>query len=154
MGTSADIDSTDMDADRSGGHKQSDIYADAPYLVLPFDKLPQSSIVFDVEISNAEKAHGLYQKYIRQGADYEINISSGMRIQYNKLLGDKRKWLKEKSRTMEIGALADMFDKCIQVNLGLMGHSFVRFKASAEWMKVVESISTKMSIDVDPDDVL
>merc|ERR1712083_1099790 len=124
------MDSRDIDPE-SGYHKRSDIYSDAPYLALPFDKLPKSSIVFNTELGNAEKMYALYDKYIRQGSDYEINISGGLRGQYNNMLGDKRKWITERCREMEIEALADMFDKCIEINLGLMGHSFVRFKASS-----------------------
>merc|ERR1711920_134193 len=98
--------SIDLETESSGGHKQSDIYSDAPYLALPFDKLPQSSIVYDLEMSNAEKAYELFQKYIRQGSDYEINISGGLRVQYNNMFGYKKMWLNERCRKMEIGALA------------------------------------------------
>lgn len=141
-----------LSGSRSGPHKRSDIYTDAPYIALPFKKLPKSSIVSDGELTNAQKAHALYRKYIRNGADHQINISGGLRIQFDNMMAHEDKWLKQNYRRMDIGALADMFDECNDVNVGLMGHAFIRFKRTAEWMKVVESIRTKQSIDLHPDD--
>eukprot|EP01084_Bolivina_argentea_P104431 186992_1 len=129
--------------------KQSDIYSDdAPYLVLPFDKLPKSSIVYNEELSNNEKCYELYAKYIKPGSEYEINIGGGLRSKYRTMLDNKKKWMTQISRTMDISTMASLFDKCNDINLGLMSHSFMRFKKTDRWKKVVHAITTKQSIDV------
>ena len=133
-------------------HQQSDIYSDAPYLVLPFDKIPKSAIVYNEDNSNVKKAYLLYKKYIQIGAELEINIAGGLRSHYVQMFGNEEKWLSEIGRTMDIGDLAEIFDKCNEVNLGLMSHSFIRFKRSSEWSSVVHTITSKQSIDFNPDE--
>lgn len=134
-------------------HKQSDIYSDVPFLVLPFDKLPKSSIVYDEEKSNTEKAYLLYKKYIQTGAEFEINIAGGLRADYRATFDNRHKWMTQIGRGMDIGDLAEIFDKCNDVNLGLMSHSFIRFKRTPEWAKVVQAITSKQSIDFNPEDM-
>lgn len=140
-----------LDIPASSAHKQSDIYSDAPFIALPFDKLPSSKIVNNDQMSNTEKAWSLWAKYIATGSEFEINVAGQLREYYRVMFADKQKWLTQTSRTMDIGALADIFDACNSVNMGFMSHSFARFKHSDEWENVVRAIITKQSIDVDPD---
>eukprot|EP00486_Rosalina_sp_Unknown_P003710 CAMPEP_0201576464 /NCGR_PEP_ID=MMETSP0190_2-20130828/22312_1 /ASSEMBLY_ACC=CAM_ASM_000263 /TAXON_ID=37353 /ORGANISM="Rosalina sp." /LENGTH=280 /DNA_ID=CAMNT_0048007365 /DNA_START=1217 /DNA_END=2059 /DNA_ORIENTATION=+ len=133
-------------------HKQSDIYSDAPFLALPFDKIPKSSIVYDEEKSNLQKAYLLYKKYIQTGAEWEINIAGGLRSTYRQRFDNKEKWLSTIGRQMDIGDLAEIFDKCNDINLGLMSHSFIRFKRTQEWKHVVLQITSKQSIDFNPEE--
>ena len=133
-------------------HKQSDIYSDAPYLVLPFDKMPKSAIVYDEDKSNLQKAYLLYKKYVQTGSELEINIAGGLRAYYLNMFGNKKKWLSEIGRELDIGDLAEIFDKCVEVNLSLMSHSFIRFKRTPEWLSVVRAITSKQSIDFNPDE--
>eukprot|EP00484_Ammonia_sp_Unknown_P004325 CAMPEP_0197077876 /NCGR_PEP_ID=MMETSP1384-20130603/212840_1 /TAXON_ID=29189 /ORGANISM="Ammonia sp." /LENGTH=593 /DNA_ID=CAMNT_0042516741 /DNA_START=94 /DNA_END=1875 /DNA_ORIENTATION=- len=129
-------------------HKASDIYSDVPYVVLPFDSLPHSAIVFNEELSNKEKAYLLYKKYIEPGAEFEVNIDGGLRHYYRTTLGNKREWTSKISAQMTIGELADLFDKCNDINMGLMAHSFMRFKQDKkEWRNVVKAIMKKQSIE-------
>eukprot|EP01083_Nonionella_stella_P056644 149045_1 len=130
--------------------KLSLIDVDVPYLVLPFEKLPKSAIVYNEDISNKEKCYLLYEKYIRPGSEYEINISGGLRTKYRDMLDDKTKWMKQISFTIDMATMADLFDKCNEVNLGLMKHSFTRFRNGKEWKGVVKAIAMKQSIDIDP----
>lgn len=133
-------------------HKQSDIYSDAPFLVLPFDKIPKSAIVYNEEKSNLEKAYLLYQRYIQTGAEFEINIAGGLRSNYRQMFGNKSKWISTTGRQMDIGDLAEIFDKCNDINMGLMSHSFIRFKRTKAWKSVVQAITSKQSIDFNPEE--
>ena len=90
------------------------------------DGVPQSSIVFVDEygVDGIAKfksiAHRLFQKYIRQGAEFEVNISFVMRLEYTRT--DENGW------NMEAMDLVQVFDNVIKEMLGFMRQSFFRYK--------------------------
>merc|ERR1712176_1232649 len=55
------------------------------------DALPQSSIVFGDAKEFKECAHLLYEKYIKIGAELEVNLSAGLRYQYCAMDADEWK---------------------------------------------------------------
>ena len=110
------------------------------------------SIVYNEEKSNLEKAYNLYQRYIQTDAEFEINITEGLRSNYQEMFGNKSKWISTTGRQMDIGDLAEIFDKCNDINMELLSHSFVRFKRTKEWKSVVQAITSKQSMIRELDD--
>merc|ERR1712228_143961 len=66
----------------------------------------------------------LYEKYIKIGAEFEINISSGLRCQYFAI--NAKKW------DMEIGKLVNVFDGLITEMNMFMRQSFCRYERSLQ----------------------
>eukprot|EP00483_Globobulimina_turgida_P002879 UN02884 len=98
-------------------------------IILPAD-IPRSSIVFDSQYDNKSKAQQLFDKYIKIGSDYEINISAKKRNALSQLFGNTQ---------IENDAAFDdpcIFDICIEDMLTLLGYSFSRFQNKPEFRKL------------------
>jgi len=85
----------------------------------------------DVQFVNEvkSKAHRLYLKYIKEGCEYEINISWELRSRYKATMDDLTTFLMNE-RMNDLEALRDVFDDACLVMKSLIGHSFTRFKGS------------------------
>ncbi|ETO17954.1 hypothetical protein RFI_19352 [Reticulomyxa filosa] len=132
--------------------------------------LPQSMIVFDkdgwserklseilsnntqITLDSTNKhlfqyklvAFRLFHKYIKTGSEFELNISSGERLQFQVLMQNLIEWLsntyKDSKRVSVIGKpvcseldLFLLFDDCITTNRLLMNEPFIRFSITEEF---------------------
>merc|ERR1711879_149886 len=91
--------------------------------------VPQSDIVYAKGSSLKESGHKLYEKYIANGSEFEINISGSMRNAVNALMSDHDTWM-----AMEMSGedLCDIFDDAIGEMNVLLSHSLQRFQVNLE----------------------
>ena len=84
-------------------------------------------------------AYKLYQKYIREYCELEINIPSTYRLEYGVMMKNKKEWIEN----VEIlpNDLLTLFDDVCMEMFKLMDHSFARFKRSDEYLKLIDSDS-------------
>eukprot|EP01083_Nonionella_stella_P172208 590232_1 len=101
---------------------------------------PKSAIVYQLDDSGHASEYKrvalrLYQKYIRIGAEWEINIDYQNRNRYKKMFGNEETW----NSTDEYDAidgllkLYTLFDPCIDSMMSLMSSAFNRFKNSKQY---------------------
>ncbi|ETO23671.1 hypothetical protein RFI_13508 [Reticulomyxa filosa] len=101
------------------------------------DQLPQSSIVHNDHWDNEQKAVALIEKYIAVGAQYEVNISYDMRMNFLTLL---------RGRTLQINPftlmssseLIFLFDPVLKDIFQLMRDSYSRFLLTNAYSKYAE----------------
>ena len=102
---------------------------DTRYIDVLYDAVPKSSIVFakGSKLQGIAKykqmAHALVDKYIRPEAEFEINISYAMRMEYTQMA--------ETDWQMEPIELVDVFEKITFEMVSFMKQSFTRFQANA-----------------------
>ena len=80
----------------------------------------------------------LYQKYIKTGCDYEINISFDEKNKFDNLMKNKENWLK--TNKLSVDELFILFDGCIWEMVKLMNDSFKRFTSTKEFNKIKTNI--------------
>ena len=102
------------------------------YIVLP-PNCPQSAIVYRGHASWKKVARELYLKYIRAGAEFEINLRWSDRKRYSKLMENEGSWLKERNFDSNT-KLFELFDTCISEMCGLLIAAFSRYKQSDEYI--------------------
>ena len=76
-------------------------------------------------------AYELHQKYVEEGSEFEINISSRMRRQLHATMGDYDKWMKQDLAADE---LSWIFDDVMAENIKLLRQSKGRFHGNLERM--------------------
>eukprot|EP01083_Nonionella_stella_P062630 162839_1 len=107
------------------------------------DSLPVSSIVTNKENGHdfKQKAYELYRKYLRTGAQYEINVSATLRNEFRFLM-EKYEML----RVMDISMseMERLFMQCRENMLTLLGYALSRFTKTDEYEKVVQIISANL----------
>merc|ERR1719384_1057879 len=108
-------------------------------LVLP-PKCPQSAIVNEGHVFK-KIARRLYEKYIRTGSEFEINLRYADRKMYQKLMENETAWLKETAFDSNI-KLFELFDVCISEMCTLLVAAFARYKKSHEY-KVLKRYTEK-----------
>ena len=107
-----------------------------------------SSIVYDVEHNLEWKALKLYEKYVRVGAEYEINIPSAMRSGLGHVFESRRSEEAQKVSNSISGSdnanveeesvdYANIFDECCAELVVLLGYSLSRFKCKPGWAKII-----------------
>ena len=78
------------------------------------------------------KARLLFNKYVMEGSDFEVNIDSKMRQRLSQLIGDGihgNQWIYDNN--MEAAELAMVFDGVIEQMLLLLSYSASRFRERA-----------------------
>merc|ERR1712129_382499 len=94
-----------------------------------YDAVPKSSIVFvdgsdDTGIEMfKQKAQLLFHKYIRANAEFEVNISYAMRMEYTRMA--------EQHWAMTAVQLANVFDIVMIEMVSFMKQSFNRYQSHA-----------------------
>ena len=110
------------------------------YLILP-SNCPQSIIVYpnDENIINEFSnkyykliAYKLYNKYIKVGSKFEINLAYQDRKKYLRLMDNYGEWILELKYSSNI-KLFNLFDLCIKEMCCLLLSSFIRFKKSNQY---------------------
>eukprot|EP01084_Bolivina_argentea_P258959 436779_1 len=98
---------------------------------LPLD-IPKSSIVFDNELNDKAKAELLYNKYIKIGCEYEINISSKNRNALAEIF-ENSQYDKDNNK-----AFSDpfIFDRTCEDMVRLLSYSFSRFQSKPQFRKL------------------
>merc|ERR1712228_627924 len=89
----------------------------------------------DSFVQNAKSiAHKLYEKYVENGATFEINISGKMRDKLTETIGD----LDELSSNKAVGLheLYTIFEESVQEMMTLQSTSFERFRKIKEFETV------------------
>eukprot|EP01083_Nonionella_stella_P108004 313560_1 len=130
------------------------------YIELP-DGLPDSKIVFPHEDEKStsysdvdhvvqqfkHSAYLLYQKYIKEGSMYEINISFYMRNTLISQMDDYNKWMRKNS--INANDLMDIFNEAMNEMYYLMKPSYLRFQVDLEETDFDSAISTIRMQSVD-----
>merc|ERR1712130_172914 len=99
---------------------------DTQFIDMLYSTVPKSSIVFAhrSNIDEIEKfksiAHELYDKYIKINAEFEVNISYSLRLEYVKL--NKNEWEMEPMELMQV------FEKVMMESIAFMRQSFDRYQ--------------------------
>ena len=91
------------------------------------------------------KAHQIFEKYVKIGSEFEINISSDTRAAVTDILGDAYQLLYADNYSDHKLGLKDLlliFEDCKLAMLELMQFSLTRFRNTAEFDKVDEIFST------------
>merc|ERR1712039_166411 len=104
--------------------------------------IPKSSIVVDETQDFEQKALRLYQKYVRIGSEYEINIHSSLRKhlmdrfdeQANSNVNQAHSPVRRDSN--DATDLQCVFDECCKEMIKLLGFSLTRFKAKPEYLRL------------------
>ena len=96
------------------------------------ESIPKSSIVYNDKNAVKESedaigmfrdcAHLLFEKYIKIGAEFEVNISACLRCHYMAL--DVKQW------EMETSEFLNVFDCLVKEMYDFMRHSFCRYERS------------------------
>ena len=77
------------------------------------------------------KAHQLYDKYIKSGAEFECNLSDNTRSKLNDLLENDDKWMSQEMDYFEETHLVAMWDDSILELVSLLRMSKQRFHVSS-----------------------
>lgn len=109
------------------------------YKLLEFPKnVPQSSIVSNqwaLSIGDSmqdpkTKAYKLYNKYVKTGAEFEINVSYATRKKCQNMLENFSVLLEDE--TIQIEDLFKIFHECKKQVTGLLNNSLTRFKNTTD----------------------
>lgn len=98
------------------------------------EKLPHSVIVYDDNKSLYEKARMIYEKYMNDGSEYEINISWKLRNKLRETMVDSTSF--DDERVMTKQDLLELFEECKMEMLQLLGYSHDRFKQMDEYQQI------------------
>ena len=124
------------------------------------EDIPKSSIVYDTAHDHKWKARELYNKYIRIGSNYEINVHSEIRAELAMMFEKStiRPRFGSRSRrrntdNIEIDVEEDsesaispsIFVRCADEMGRLLGFSLTRFKTKPDYVKLL-NFKTKMVI--------
>jgi len=96
--------------------------------------IPQSFIVANKNWDDKEKAYLLYTKYIRSGAELQINISAEQRMRYDQLMGNYQCFME--NGTVSNMELVKLFDGCCTQMIYLMIDARKRFQRTAVYTKL------------------
>eukprot|EP01084_Bolivina_argentea_P307991 532439_1 len=115
---------------------------------LPKDFL-KSDIVYNDGNDNSsklncflDKVHKLYVKYIKIGAEFEINIPYQVRQTITYMMNDKS-WLDTNNEKENQKLLFEIFDNCIKEMYQLMNHSKQRFHHNSTSLQLTVSSVSK-----------
>eukprot|EP01083_Nonionella_stella_P189749 702370_1 len=97
---------------------------------------PSDKQLFDAKI----RAHQMYNKYIRIGSEFEINISSLMRKRLMDLLDDKQRLM---DSSITLANLAVIFEQSKYEMKRLLTYSYSRFRLRDEFDEVVALFAHK-----------
>ena len=133
------------------GNKQDFVFVDDTKIKFDFGNEFElkSSIVYEtvnIDLNQNETeiikhfkliAYFLYEKYLIENSELEINISGIYRSQFDKLMGNKYNWM----YNVQISGndLLNIFDQTCAEMFMLMEYSFERFKISEEYKKLIQS---------------
>jgi len=84
-----------------------------------------------------EMAYALFDKYVRTGSEYEINVSYTVRMKYMTLMASRDMWMNG-TQDIDETELFRLFEDCYDEMLRLMSQSFTRFKRTEKFDKVRE----------------
>ena len=109
--------------------------------------VPKSEIVYketNVDLSPLkrfkETAYELHKKYVEEGSEFEINISSRMRRELQHKMGDYDVWMES---TIPADELSWIFDDVMEENIKLLKQSKERFHCKLERMSTSRRPSSK-----------
>eukprot|EP01083_Nonionella_stella_P015277 42748_1 len=105
-----------------------------PWIVELAHDIPQSFIVSYKESSNKEKAYLLYSKYIKTGAEHEINISAEHRGRYKSLFQNYDRFIQNDQITNR--NLVCLFTPCCKEMIYLMIDARKRFQQTPIYYKL------------------
>eukprot|EP00486_Rosalina_sp_Unknown_P009744 CAMPEP_0201594954 /NCGR_PEP_ID=MMETSP0190_2-20130828/192110_1 /ASSEMBLY_ACC=CAM_ASM_000263 /TAXON_ID=37353 /ORGANISM="Rosalina sp." /LENGTH=264 /DNA_ID=CAMNT_0048054761 /DNA_START=751 /DNA_END=1545 /DNA_ORIENTATION=+ len=112
----------------------------------------QSSLKSDVGVDEKtlhdvkKKAHLLYEKYIKIGSEFEINIGAGMRKGLIDILDNREELMNgEHGRNLRLSDILMMFENPKKEMKMLLQYSFTRMKSTTRYKKVVLILTGKDS---------
>jgi len=92
---------------------------------------PEQKTLLDIK----KRAHILYEKYIKVGSPFEVNIGHQIRASLKQKLEDKRKL--EEDKQLGLSQLIALFDDVKKDMKRYMVHSFGRFKTGPHWQTLI-----------------
>ena len=101
-------------------------------------EVPLSAIVYNEHISLKDKAYKIYQKYIKHGAIYAINISHRVRQKLIDLMDNYDFW--EINEEIKGKLLMNIFDDACKEIKRLMNDSYKRFKLTPAYHQLVNEL--------------
>ena len=104
--------------------------------------IPKSFIVTNKRWDDKEKAYLLYTKYIRSGAELQINISAEERLKYDQMMGNYQEFME--NGTIENMDLIKLFVPCCKQMIYLMIDSRKRFQQTAVYTKLRHKSSSNI----------
>ena len=109
--------------------------------ILPLNDIPKSSIVYNQDINESDtatevrmKAHKLFNKYVRIGATFEINISYLQRKALIDLMNNETEWLSNNDIKHE--RLCDIFNDSCKTMYKLMNDAHHRFIITESFLRI------------------
>merc|ERR1712087_106458 len=144
----------ELKANGRGGDVETDVAVNKDVFTLP-DHCPKSDIVFAKDMTFKVIAIGLYEKYIKVGSDWEINIDWHSRKAYQELFESEDGWIGNKEYDDEV-KLYGMFDKCLTEMTHLVRAAFSRFKQTDDFLILQNKSAAirSMSVEQPPRDKL
>jgi len=147
------------EVEQRGNEVADEIAHEEDSFVLPdrskYTDFPRSEIVCKGKDNFKAMAHALFEKYIRVGCDWEINISYFERRKLTRLFEHEDQWLENKEYDDNF-KLYQVFDTCSREMTTLIRAAFSRFKQS-DTFKIAQSKSKtlqRMSVGYEDEDDL
>uniref|UniRef100_A0A7S0TBH7 Uncharacterized protein n=1 Tax=Elphidium margaritaceum TaxID=933848 RepID=A0A7S0TBH7_9EUKA len=94
---------------------------------------PQSDIVFGKKLNFKQMAYAIHEKYIREGSDWEINVSYRVRRSMAALFESEDVWMKN-APFDDAAMLYRLFNRCVVEMTSLIRSAFSRFKQTDSFM--------------------
>ena len=115
---------------------------------IEYENIPNASILETDDdasfiLSAKTIANRLYEKYVEEGSEYEINISGTMRDELTDLIGNLDQLISDE--TVDLDRLYAMFEQSVQEMMTLQNISFERFKQS-ETFSDVKALLTNQAV--------
>ena len=117
--------------DQAGAMSMDSVNEEMDLFNLP-TACPQSDIVFDETKGFKQIALDLYQKYVEQGSEWEINVAYKTRGFYEDLFEDEAEWMANEEYEDDANLYA-LWDRAIGEMNSLIKAAFVRFKSSTQF---------------------
>ena len=108
----------------------------AKYKNMDFELLQEEKLKLMEEYR--EIAWKLWDKYVRVGAEYEINIDYAERRKFFALMRNKEEWMRGVPEVEDEEKFIKLFYKCTEVMLTFLSNSFTRFRHKPDFDRVQE----------------
>ena len=121
----------DNDTNETISHKDKEEYR-YNRIIFP-SNVPISEMLSGKDVNVEIITQNMYEKYVKTGSEYEINISYTLRNQFSEIIVQQIERHKEQDWLNE---LMDVLDKCNHANKTLLMYSLTRFKHSDDFDQV------------------
>jgi len=133
-------------------HSNSNIESTASFLFMAFpSNIPTSSVITqtlqtpcaDMRCKLKIMAHRLYEKYIREYSEFEINVNSRIRKHADRVLADVERLKRDDG--VKVSEIVRLFEEARQEMHSFLSSSFGQFQRRREWSRVQSIFSSSMN---------